>query len=282
MEFEYPRSSKVFISYSHDSPEHKEHVLQLSNRLCNEGIDCNIDQYETSPSNGWSRWMFNQIDESDFVLVVCTETYGKRFMGKDETGKGRGANWEGGIITQRLYDAELENTQFIPIIFSSNDSKHIPVILRGATYYNLEIRESYNELYARLTYQRLISKPKIGELRYLMPRNFPLSTSIPDTEFKLTSNNPKPIIGEVRGVYLNAPEEIQNSTQSCEILCKNCGNWFRSKIAQCGDSETFINCVIYSNKEFCPHCKIKIRYHKKDMRFVERDKNGKIINEVRG
>jgi hypothetical protein len=36
---------KVFISYSWDSPEHMDRVLKLSDRLRDEGIDCQIDQY---------------------------------------------------------------------------------------------------------------------------------------------------------------------------------------------------------------------------------------------
>jgi hypothetical protein len=40
---------KVFISYSHDSDQHKDRVLALSDRLREDGIDCIIDQYETSP-----------------------------------------------------------------------------------------------------------------------------------------------------------------------------------------------------------------------------------------
>jgi TIR domain len=65
---------KVLISYSHDSPEHKDRVLVLSNRLRGEGIDCTIDQYLLVPPEGWPRWMEKQIRESDFVLMVCTET----------------------------------------------------------------------------------------------------------------------------------------------------------------------------------------------------------------
>lgn len=34
---------KVFISYSHDSEEHKDRVLALSDRLRADGIDCIID-----------------------------------------------------------------------------------------------------------------------------------------------------------------------------------------------------------------------------------------------
>ncbi|HEY9820529.1 MAG TPA: SEFIR domain-containing protein, partial [Candidatus Sericytochromatia bacterium] len=41
-------SPTVFISYSRDSREHKDRVLNLADRLRDDGIDCNIDQYEIS------------------------------------------------------------------------------------------------------------------------------------------------------------------------------------------------------------------------------------------
>jgi hypothetical protein len=66
---------KVFISYSHDSPDHADRVLELSGRLRQDGIDCHIDQYEVSPPEGWPRWMVNKVEWANFVLVVCTETY---------------------------------------------------------------------------------------------------------------------------------------------------------------------------------------------------------------
>ncbi len=47
----------VFISYSQDSEEHKKRVLDLSNRLRGDGVDCSIDQYEESPPEGWTRWV---------------------------------------------------------------------------------------------------------------------------------------------------------------------------------------------------------------------------------
>jgi len=40
------RPPVVFISYSHDSAEHADRVLALSNRLHEDGIDCILDQYE--------------------------------------------------------------------------------------------------------------------------------------------------------------------------------------------------------------------------------------------
>ena len=52
-----PASPKVFISYSHDSPDHEARVLELSDRLRKEGIDTILDQYESFPPQGWIQWM---------------------------------------------------------------------------------------------------------------------------------------------------------------------------------------------------------------------------------
>ncbi|CAD7839633.1 MAG: hypothetical protein [Olavius algarvensis Gamma 1 endosymbiont] len=89
---------KVFISYSHDSPEHKGQVLALSDRLRADGIDAWIDQYAPYPEEGWPRWMQRRIDEAGAVLLVCTPTYRKRVEGEEEPGIGRGVCWEANLI----------------------------------------------------------------------------------------------------------------------------------------------------------------------------------------
>jgi hypothetical protein len=57
-------------------------VFDLSERLRDEGVDCEIDQYQTSPAGGWPRWTRNQIREVDFVLVVCTKNYERRYLSR--------------------------------------------------------------------------------------------------------------------------------------------------------------------------------------------------------
>lgn len=159
------------MSYSHDSEEHKDSVLALSDRLRADGIDCIIDQYEISPSEGWPRWCNRMIEEVDFVLVICTETYERRFKGKELPGKGKGAIWEGMIITQELYDSQGRNEKFIPVIFTPDDEIHIPTILRGATNYNPNTKEDYESLYRHLTNQPHIKKPVLGKLKSMPPRS---------------------------------------------------------------------------------------------------------------
>ena len=170
--------SKVFISYSWDSPDHKNSVLDLADQLRIHGIDCNIDQYEVSPSEGWLNWMFNQIEESDFVLLVCTEKYYRRYRGREKPGEGKGVVWEGAIISQLIYDqfdAQQARTRFIPIIFESQAGNYIPYELKKYSYYLLNSfrfnfkEPGYEALYRHLTDQSR-KKVVIGDIVPLPPR----------------------------------------------------------------------------------------------------------------
>ncbi len=155
---------KVFISYSHDSKEHQDRVLELSNKLRNEGIDCTLDQYEDSPPEGWPKWMDRNVKNSDFVLVVCTETYYNRVMATDE--KGNGIKWESTLIYQQLYNAGSNNIKFIPVIFPDGKFENIPEPLQGSTFYYVDDKDSYEKLYWRLRGHKT-KKPELGKLREL-------------------------------------------------------------------------------------------------------------------
>jgi hypothetical protein len=156
---------RAFISYSHDSAEHLDRVWDLCERLRNDGIDCRIDQHLFSPPEGWPRWCRDQVQESEFVLVVCTETYKQRYEGKAPAGEGKGAKWEGFIITLELYEAEGRNSKFIPVVFSPQDTQHIPAELRGATRYDLSTPVGYDDLFRHLTDQPARQKSQVGPLR---------------------------------------------------------------------------------------------------------------------
>lgn len=158
------KNSKVFISYSHDSKDHQDRVLNLSNRLRSEGIDCSLDQYEESPPEGWPKWMDRNVKKADFVLVVCTKTYYDRVMGEDE--KGLGIKWESTLIYQQLYNSGANNMKFIPVIFNDGKFENIPEPLQGATFYNVDSESEYDKLYWRLRGVKT-AKPELGKLREL-------------------------------------------------------------------------------------------------------------------
>lgn len=158
---------EVFISYSHDNVEHVNRILKLSNKLRSEGIDCVLDQYETSPPEGWPRWMDRKIRNAEYVLMICTEQYYKRVMGEEEPGKGHGVMWEGNLIYQHIYNSGTHNLRFIPVIFESSHKKYIPVPLQASTYYCIDTETGYNHLYLRLLGKPKVEKPKLGKLRSL-------------------------------------------------------------------------------------------------------------------
>lgn len=161
-------AGRVFISYSHDSPEHAGIVLSLSNRLRSEGIDCVLDQYESSPPEGWPRWMDREIGKAQFVLMICTERYYSRVMGQERPGVGLGIAWEGSLIYNHIYINGSLNTKFIPVIFDRSHIRYIPTPLLGATRYCLDAE--YENLYGRLIEKPPAEKPQLGQRRPLPER----------------------------------------------------------------------------------------------------------------
>jgi hypothetical protein len=131
---------KVFVSYAQVPEAHKLRVAELVASLQAAGLSVLFDQDVTSPQGppeGWPQWMLNQIEQADWVLVVCNEVYYRRFRGREEPGRGLGARWEGAIIGQALYNDGMLNRKFIPVLFGDETTAHIPEPLQGATYYRL-------------------------------------------------------------------------------------------------------------------------------------------------
>lgn len=163
--------STVFISYSHDSDEHREKVLGLAERLRDDGLDARLDQYVSgTPMEGWPRWMLNQLDEADFVLVVCTETYYRRFRGHEVPGRGKGVDWEGALITQKLYDDKSRTVKFVPVILAARQERFIPDPIRQHTHYELTSEEGYQALYTFLLGQAGVEPRPLGNIRPVSKR----------------------------------------------------------------------------------------------------------------
>ena len=152
---------RVFISYSHDSEAHRDFVLSLSNRLRVDGLDCQIDQYVNGfPPEGWQCWMEMQVEAADFVLVVCTPLYLKRYRGLDRNG-GRGVTFEGVVISQTLYDAYYQNTKFVPVLPEGGVVDDVPLPLKGFGAFGL--MGDYEGLYRFVTGQPAVVFPEIGQ-----------------------------------------------------------------------------------------------------------------------
>ncbi|MFA5902959.1 MAG: toll/interleukin-1 receptor domain-containing protein, partial [Desulfobacula sp.] len=51
------QAPRVFISYSHESPEHKNWVLGLASNLREKGIDAVLDVWDLRPGDDVARFM---------------------------------------------------------------------------------------------------------------------------------------------------------------------------------------------------------------------------------
>lgn len=166
----------VFISYSHDSDEHRERVLGLSERLRADGIETILDRYveSGSPPEGWPRWMLNALEKATHIVCVCTETYYRRFRGLEVPGKGKGVDWEGALMTQSLYDARSVSTRFIPVLFARTDEPCVPEPLRAKAFYVVDSDASYEALYDALLNQSGVLPGPVGT-----PKRKPRATGQP-------------------------------------------------------------------------------------------------------
>ena len=85
---------KVFISYSHDSPEHRRWVSELGTKLRRNGVDAILDQWDLRPGDDFTQFMEHGIRDFDRVLVICTDSYVKK--ANDREG---GVGYEVQIVT---------------------------------------------------------------------------------------------------------------------------------------------------------------------------------------
>lgn len=150
---------KVFVSYTHDSAVHSRRVLELSNALRNAGFDCDIDQYHANQI--WPAWMEHAIEHSQFVLVVCTPTYLRRWNNNEGPGVGLGAQWESLLARQHLYSSPGKNDKFVPIVFGTTDRGSIPVPLQAVTRIDLSDGDGFERLRCRLLNIPPAEKPPV-------------------------------------------------------------------------------------------------------------------------
>ncbi len=158
---------RVFVSYSDDSAAHDRRVLELAQWLRSHGVDAQIDQFEDSPDEGWPRWVYRQIRESDYVLVIATPGYLRRCEGEEprtNTTTDTAAKFGSHLSLQELHESGGRNRKFIPVLFDADAIvESVPLPLRGATCYRLP--DQLEDLYRRLTGQPKVERAPLGVLK---------------------------------------------------------------------------------------------------------------------
>lgn len=154
-------SPVVFISYSHDNPQHKRWVTSLAEQLITQGhIDVKIDCWDTNVGDDLGFFMEHSVTNSQRVLLICSEIYSQ----KVDDGVG-GAGYEGGIVRSELI-GKVGTSKFIPVIPPGNDTHRVPICVRGKKYIDMtngdDFQEGIQELIISIRDYTPVLKPKLG------------------------------------------------------------------------------------------------------------------------
>ncbi|MFA6165418.1 MAG: toll/interleukin-1 receptor domain-containing protein [Gemmatimonadaceae bacterium] len=128
----------AFLSYSHDSADHKAWVLRLATDLRASGVDARLDRWHLRPGEEAGPFMSRAVADSAKIVVVCSETY----VQKSEARVG-GAGYESVMVTAELV-ADQGTSKFIPVL-RSNEPGSIPSFLAGRIYVDFRVEEAYEE-----------------------------------------------------------------------------------------------------------------------------------------
>ena len=152
---------KVFISYSHDSPEHRRWVSELGAKLRHNGIDAILDQWDLGPGDDVTQFMERGIIDSDRVLVVCTDQY----VRKANAAEG-GVGYERMIVTAQLVQ-DLGTNKFIPVIRQASGKEETPTFLGTRVYIdfrnNSQFESEFDKLIHELHRVPVVEKPPLGK-----------------------------------------------------------------------------------------------------------------------
>jgi hypothetical protein len=162
-----PRSVRVFISYAHerDIEGHRDRALELAQSLRLRGVEAWIDQFIEHDPPVWPRWMLDEIKAADFVLCLASPAYRERVEGVGDPSIGRGARWEGAVITEELYrEQPSAHAKFLAVVLDGCSADDIPDVLLplGRSYYAWPHDDE--ELYRRLTGQPRVLPAPIGQI----------------------------------------------------------------------------------------------------------------------
>jgi len=151
----------IFISYSHDSPDHKKWVGELASKLVKNGVEVIFDQWDLGFGDDIPKFMEQAVTKADRVLMICTEPY----VRKADEGEG-GVGYEAMIVTGELV-RDLGSSKFIPVVRQTGGNVLLPKSISTRFYVNLSEGEDFDsqfeELLRELHQAPSLIKPPLGK-----------------------------------------------------------------------------------------------------------------------
>ncbi|SIN64182.1 toll/interleukin-1 receptor domain-containing protein [Chitinophaga niabensis] len=146
----------VFISYSWDSPEHEDWILNLATKLRENGVDAILDKWDIGfLGKLLPHFMETSIFKSHRVICVMTPNYKKKT--ENLTG---GVGYEYSIITAEIFTDNINTSKFIPLFRSGTDADAIPTALKGRKYVDMRDDTQFDEKFIHELLRDIHEEPK--------------------------------------------------------------------------------------------------------------------------
>jgi hypothetical protein len=197
---------KAFISYSHDSQEHRKWVLEFATRLRNSGIDAILDQWELQPGDDIPHFMERNLESADRVLMVCTD----RYVERSNAGAG-GVGYEKMIVTADLMK-RIDSNKVIPIIRQTG-THNVPTFLKSKLFIDFsragQEEYAFDELLRTLHGAPLFKKPPVGNKPFA-----PVADNLPEQQVD-------PVLELMRIVVLDYETHTEDYVDYSTVLTKS-------------------------------------------------------------
>ncbi|GLW91300.1 toll/interleukin-1 receptor domain-containing protein [Actinokineospora globicatena] len=171
---------RVFVSYTHDSEEHKDAVLHLAHALSANGVSVCLDRWHLERQD-WYTWAVREIESADFVVVVASARYRTVTDGYGTPTENLGLQCEAAILREKLQSERPLWTRKIlpvllpgrgigdiPLVFQPNSVNHYPI----ADYTTDGMEDLLRVIHGKPAYER----PLPGTPPPLPPRTVTLPT----------------------------------------------------------------------------------------------------------
>ena len=145
---------KVFISYSHDSSDHKLWISKLAEKLQRSGVDAILDQWELTLDEDSTQFIESGVRDSDRVLVICTDSYVRKANSGED-----GVGYEPTILTKEIVE-NIGINKFIPIIRQTLWEEKTPTFLQKQVSIDFTDDEQFDAKFEELLHdERLLVLP---------------------------------------------------------------------------------------------------------------------------
>lgn len=169
---------RVFVSYTHDSPRHKDEVLGFAEFLRGQGVEAVLDSWHTGVRQDWYAWAIREMTDADHVIVVASPKYREMGDGSGPNEQHKGVQSEAALLRDLLHgDRATWTAKVLPVVLPGHRTDEIPRFLSPATTSFFEVT-AYTTDGAELLLRVLHRKPEhiapaVGAAPDLPPRSGP-------------------------------------------------------------------------------------------------------------